>query len=379
MMLWIRNRQVQRFGIVLIFLLITSYLCYYTGIIAEVNFSRDRSLDVLFPAPAQHAPALAWTGEYHRLTSQPNDTARYESFLCNETFNATLEDNIEVIKNYPRGLADKYMWKIGGNLDAPTTISAFPVFVTALNDQYYNRSLGLFSSLNATFMSKSKYTHQIRLIVYDLGMSSQILKKVKERCQCEIRKFPFEEFPSYVKHLKTYAFKPIIIKAVFMEFGFVWWMDTSVRFLTAAIEPAIRQAVDSGFFFAVSNHPTNEISVTQQTDIQTFKFLGEDPCKFRPYSETWATTLMFHYNPISNIVVNAWTACALNRNCIAPAGTERKLVCILSEKYDGRCHRFDQSMISILTRRLYHDHNRYPLNKRADYGYMFVFDKHSPI
>ena len=58
--------------------------------------------------------------------------------------------------------------------------------------------------------------------------------------------------------------------------------------------------------YTVSTADREKISLTRQTDNRTFNFLGEDRCKFRPFGETWATTVMFHYDRISRAVVQAW-------------------------------------------------------------------------
>lgn len=148
-----------------------------------------------------------------------------------------------------------------------------------------------------------------------------------------------------------------------MEFGFVWWMDSSVRFTTDDIDSAITYAKQNSMLYTVSTSDRVELSLTKQTDKRTFKFLGEDRCKFRPFGETWATTVMFHYDRLSRAVVQAWVICALNSNCIAPPGSLQKIICHMELEFDGRCHRFDQSILSIITRRLFHEQNVYPLDK----------------
>ncbi|WAR30691.1 hypothetical protein MAR_033233 [Mya arenaria] len=286
--------------------------------------------------------------------------------LCNETFNATFEDNLKVIQNYPHGKADDFMWKIGKNKSSPSEIRDLPVFVTAFDRAYYPQSQGLFYTLHRKFLSNPKYASQFKLIVYDMGMSIRQLKV--------LRRFPFEDFPEHVRQLRTYAFKPIIVQVnkanvalycmttLRVEYGFVWWVDSSVRFTESSADPAIRHARETGMFYTVSSSPREEIPLTLQTDVRTFEFLGEDRCKFRPFGETWATTVMFYFNEASKHVVKAWTICALNKDCMAPNGTEKKIICDMNVKQDGRCHRFDQSVLGILTRRLYHEQNQYPFD-----------------
>ena len=93
--------------------------------------------------------------------------------MCNETFNNTLEDNFKVIQNYPRGIAGDYLWKVGVNMSEPYRLKDFPVFATGFDRAYYPVSQGLFSSLHKRFLENPKYGQKVKIIVYDLGMTSQ--------------------------------------------------------------------------------------------------------------------------------------------------------------------------------------------------------------
>lgn len=149
-----------------------------------------------------------------------------------------------------------------------------------------------------------------------------------------------------------------------MEFGFVWWVDASVKFTMWNISRAIKHTKQNGVLFFVSTDSIANASMTSHTDVRTFKYLNEDICKFRQLGEVWATTVMFYYNQISRAIVQAWVSCALNRDCIAPPGTENMLTCHPGVREDGHCHRFDQSVLSILIRRLFHERNLYPVDER---------------
>lgn len=290
------------------------------------------------------------------------DNAKNLSFLCNETFNRTLEDNFKVIQNYPRGIAENFLGIIGANKTKPDHLKMFPVFATAVNTDFYAQSHGLLQSLHKRFLTNPRYNKEVLIIVYDLGMTKRQLKMMTNHCRCQVRRFAFDNFPSHVRELKTYAFKPIIVQELLMEYGFVWWMDSSIRLTTNDIDSAITYAKQNSMLYTVTTSDRVKLSLTKQTDKRTFKFLGEDRCKFRPFGETWATTVMFHYDRLSRAVVQAWATCALNRDCIAPPGSLEKLACHMEQTFDGRCHRFDQSVLSIITRRLFHEQNVYPLD-----------------
>ncbi|XP_045215810.2 uncharacterized protein LOC123566048 isoform X2 [Mercenaria mercenaria] len=278
---------------------------------------------------------------------------------CNETFNTTFEDNLQVIQNYPIGNADVYVRRFGAYNDGPKEIRAFPVFVTAFDETHYNESQGLFKSIHETFLVSPKYKDKLLILVYDLGMTPSQIRTVENNCKCEVRQFIFQQFPQHVNVLQTYAFKPLIVQEVLMEFGFVWWMDTSIRFRTNDIDSVIENAKKYSYLFTVSLNYLAVGTLTKHTFKATFDFLREDRCKFKRFHEIWATTLLFHFDRITSIVVRAWVKCALNELCIAPEGSLHKRGCNFQHDYDGRCHRFDQSVLGIITRRIINEYD-YP-------------------
>lgn len=143
-----------------------------------------------------------------------------------------------------------------------------------------------------------------------------------------------------------------------MEYGWVWWMDSSVRFRTDDLDRAINYSKENSFLFFTYSVA---FAVAQHTDIQTMDYLREDRCKFRHFGEIEATFVLFHFDDVTKTLVDAWAACALTEACMCPPGTAGKLGCNVHNKVDGRCHRFDQAVLSVLLRRLYHKQNDYPL------------------
>ncbi|KHJ89021.1 hypothetical protein OESDEN_11168 [Oesophagostomum dentatum] len=90
---------------------------------------------------------------------------------------------------------------------------------------------------------------QQKIIVYDLGLNASSAEDVKHpflastndkllksKCFVELRPFPFDRYPLYVRNLKEYRWKPLIIafllQMVLKEFGAVWYMDASVRWMS---------------------------------------------------------------------------------------------------------------------------------------------------
>ncbi|XP_060568726.1 uncharacterized protein LOC132727312 [Ruditapes philippinarum] len=291
------------------------------------------------------------------LTTQTVTKKHKEKGMCDQWFEDSFEKNLEHIARYPRGLADKYMYTIAENRSAPKTVfKTFPVVVTAADSGFYGISQGLIKSVYEKLLPKYK---NIKIVYYDMGLNPNQRKQLETHCKiCEVRSFPFEKFPAHFKRLTTYAWKPIIIMTLLMEYGWVWWADSSVRYVTSDVDRALTYSKDNSILFFTYGVV---FSVAQHTDIQTMEYLKEDRCKFRHFGEVEATFVLFHFDDVTHTIVDTWAACAVNKNCIAPQGTNRKLSCRISNKSDGRCHRFDQAVLSILLRRLYHAKNDYPL------------------
>ena len=95
---------------------------------------------------------------------------------CTSWFKESFEENLNILKNYPRGDADKYLWKIGGNKSHPDEmLTSFPVIVTAASSGFYRRSLSLFKSIYEFLLPKYK---KIKIIYYDLGLDPKEYREV---------------------------------------------------------------------------------------------------------------------------------------------------------------------------------------------------------
>ncbi|XP_045183782.2 uncharacterized protein LOC123542163 [Mercenaria mercenaria] len=294
---------------------------------------------------------------YNSTTAMRHANKSVDKHGCEEWFEDSLEENLKHIARYPRGSADDYMHKIAENLNKPKSLlETFPVIATAANSGFYGVSQGLIKSVYEILLPKYQ---NITIVYYDMGLTVYQRKQLKQYCTiCEVRIFPFDDFPEHVRKLKTYAWKPIIVKTLLLEFGWVWWMDSSVRFITNDLDRGLKYSQDNSILFFTYGVV---FAVARHTDIQTMQYFGEDRCKFRHFGEVEATFVLFHFDDVTNILVDQWAACALSNDCIAPDGTDKKLSCRISNRYDGRCHRFDQAVLSILLRRLYHEKNDYPL------------------
>ena len=97
------------------------------------------------------------------------------------------------------------------------------------------------------------------------------------------------------------------------------------------------------------------MSIAARTKESTFKFLREPPCLFRR-SEFEGTFIAVYQTPfVQKYFMQPWVSCALSKGCMVIDNFPLlHLKCGDVDRYYHECHRFDQSVLSILLHRLYH-------------------------
>lgn len=139
---------------------------------------------------------------------------------------------------------------------------------------------------------------------------------------------------------------------VSQEYPFVMWMDASIRFLSSDLEPMF----DKARKFGVVLMPCGG-SIAMRTHPSTFKHLGELPCTFKDTHEFQGTFVLLYLNSfVREHFMKPLVSCALTPGCILPMHNHRQyLNCGKYGEVYHACHRFDQSVIGILTYRLFYN------------------------
>lgn len=127
-------------------------------------------------------------------------------------------------------------------------------------------------------------------------------------------------------------------------------MDSSTRFLTSDLDPLFAKARKYGVIMM----PTRG-SIAMRTLPSTFRHLEEYPCTFRKTNEFQGGFLLIYDNQfVSDYFLKPLVSCALTLGCMVPEGNHEKYIhCGKYGQVYHDCHRFDQSVIGILTYRLY--------------------------
>ena len=155
------------------------------------------------------------------------------------------------------------------------------------------------------------------------------------------------------------------------EYPFVMWMDSSVRFTTGNLQPLFDKALSSGIVQIIRTKGRPP-SVSLETHQETFEFLNEPPCLYHKEIMLPAGFIVLYpKDPIFDGILNPWTKCALIEECIWTTRPIREILkCPQNASVTAhRCHRYDQSVLNILMKRLFHDDIENHLVAEGEYAY----------
>ncbi|EYC27043.1 hypothetical protein Y032_0009g486 [Ancylostoma ceylanicum] len=241
-----------------------------------------------------------------------------------------------------------------------------PPFVTAMTDNHFKEGLTLIANIRQIFPRKKIY-------VYDLGLQTPSLNQLKDMCELEVRRFPFDDYPPYVKNIGEYRWKPLIIAETLNEFGAVWYMDTSVRWKKDKLDEVHSQVTcqtdhprredntllnnssilckKSGYLL----HSSSGHGVFPTTHPGVYTYIPTDVEMLKKKSENHDAGFVFVAKTIESIKILKWyVLCALEKNCMAPSGA--RLRCQFGSDRNtqyANCHRYDQSVINLLLSNAY--------------------------
>jgi hypothetical protein len=202
------------------------------------------------------------------------------------------------------------------------------VLVTGADRTHY-RSLG------NLLRSAAKWEPDLRCIVYDLGLTPPQLSELSAEFPArEIRRFEYAKYPAYFDirvNAGEYAWKPIIFSDVFNELQCsVCWFDAG-NIVTGPLTLLRKTVQWTGFY-----SPIVKDTIEKWTHPKTLEILKvEDSIRKRPPLAGGCVAASYRFENARRFV-QQWRECALEKECIAPAGSNR---------YN---HRQDLSVLSIL-------------------------------
>ena len=296
-------------------------------------------------------PEETWNSHFDEVYQSRNFSERFPvADNCQQRFEPTVIDNAKKIDRYQFKIENQYLKRLCLDKDCLQNLldknfhtnREFPVIVTYSSQNHYGEAQEFFETIHKLYNMS-----EVKVIFYDLGLKPSERDAVKQFCKCEYRLFPFKDFPDHVAQMYSYAWKPVILQLVLMEYDLVMWADTSIRFFETNIGRHITDAKNIGVQFL-----NGDGHVSQRTSEKTFKFLHETPCLYRDV-EVQAGFGLISRNPFSmKYIVKPWVMCALQYNCMVFKGSIFTRGCVLDKDY-FQCHRYDQSVMGILLTRLF--------------------------
>ena len=151
------------------------------------------------------------------------------------------------------------------------------------------------------------------------------------------------------------------------SYRFVMWMDTSIRFKTADLDPLFQKAKRMG----VLSRPNPHRVLTSLVHEDTFVFLQEPPCLYRQGAVLMGGFLLFHseHKLITDYIIQPFVSCALIEQCMKTTHEPKELLQCPGNNFYHGCHRYDQAVLSVLILRLFTTSAR---NHEVEPQYMFV-------
>ncbi|KAI0238690.1 hypothetical protein LSAT2_010574 [Lamellibrachia satsuma] len=211
--------------------------------------------------------------------------------------------------------------------------------VTGASSDHFNESIDSVASMQTNMPGKT-------IIYYDLGLTTTEIAQLKTWCNVEYRKFNMTAYPTFVKNLVLYAWKPLIIQEVLRQYPAVFWMDASFRWMTPNMTQLYQRAIDSDGFVLFGRTIHSNYAVTHPG---MYAYLPTNVEMQKSVTQLGATGA-FVVNTRSNFDEVLWWyyMCALTQDCIA--SMTNRFCNFPNDHYKtfAKCHRFDQSLANIL-------------------------------
>ncbi|KAE9546931.1 hypothetical protein FO519_009857, partial [Halicephalobus sp. NKZ332] len=192
---------------------------------------------------------------------------------------------------------------------------------------------------------------EIRVIAYLLGeLTSNSTQMYQKYCPfVEFAKFNYNDYPGYVRKLKHYRWKPLIIAEYLKANDIVLWFDTSVIFKRS--KTGFKKIVET----LNNKHKTCGFRILSKTHHSIMA--ATDP---KMYDYFHVNNKILHLNMISTTVFIASKTskavnvlekvvkCALAENCMGPPNSTIHCVDkVLHKGLFAGCHRYDQSALAL--------------------------------
>lgn len=228
-----------------------------------------------------------------------------------------------------------------------------PTIVTAFSSNHFKYGLLLLRSIGKQASSfRVRKSYNVSVVAWTMDeftpKQEQYLNCVIQELdalgvKAEARKFPFEEYPVWMRLDKDliavhdggkgeYAWKAIMAHIVLRERGFVLWLDAGCRILTPV---SLLESLDLVKGKGFGAHKSEGV-IEQWTHAGQLKFFQADYRYIKRQRNCDASRMGFTLDSYTKLF-RPWYECSVTRQCIAPEGSDRLN------------HRQDQAALSVLS------------------------------
>ena len=209
--------------------------------------------------------------------------------------------------------------------------------VTASDKQHFLYLENLLKTYNKN-NNKKKFT---KLLIFDLGLTDEQVKKLEQYSYIQLRKFPFDNYPSFFNErleehnykLGGFAWKPVIIDILKNEeIENIIWLDSASLFNSRIFlfKLLVYENGFASFYSSGSVKNWTHNSVIKQLNLENNKYILNSP-------NLMAGVIGFSFkSEFASSLLEQWCKLAIQKELIFP------------KKSTIDNHRHDQSLLSIL-------------------------------
>jgi len=202
------------------------------------------------------------------------------------------------------------------------------LIVTGADSSHFKPLLRLLTSITV-------FEPRAIVLVYDLGLTGDEAGELKAYFgEYEVRRFDYARYPEHFDirvAAGQYAWKPAIIHEAAREHeGYLVWLDAG-DLLVGPLRSTRALLSDFGLY-----SPSSGGDIRRWTHPATLERFAVGDEMQRVQNRNGALVGLDTRNPHAMEIIRQWCECAMNRDCIAPAGSDRSN------------HRQDQAILSIL-------------------------------
>ncbi|GMR60271.1 hypothetical protein PMAYCL1PPCAC_30466 [Pristionchus mayeri] len=281
----------------------------------------------------------------------------------------------------------------------------YTVIVTAASADFFHHV--------ARLIDRSRKVHpDIRVIVYNLGMTPQQTFDLYSICNIDVRELDFLAYEPHLRNLHEFRWKPIIIAEALRQHDSFWYWDSSVvptighfdrvadlircrdrqKFYSGPV-PSVedrdrREEMDdipSGFDEAVHARNVEECKkypyllhsftghgIFAATHKDMYKYLPTNDGEIRKKKAKMfeaGLAYIVRRDEVLNDIVKWYVLCALEKDCMAPHNSMPACFFEGHTQYEewAGCHRYDQSALNILLANVNHYDRHYYTSDIVDF------------